>query len=147
LTYTNENGYPKYTDLIMKNPDKLSIAQAMGKYLRSNYPSPGFVNDDRYLEQYYQLPQQQESIKVWGTYEKNAVGVKMPLVSATPDESQRLAKIMAEVNTYADEMYIRFIQGQESLDNFDKYVAQMKKMKIEEAIQLQQASVERFNKR
>ncbi|WP_422657785.1 extracellular solute-binding protein [Paenibacillus sp. EC2-1] len=147
LTYTNENGYPKYTDLILKNPDNLSIAQAMGKYLRSNYPSPGFVNDDRYLEQYYQLPQQQESIKVWGKYEDNTVGTKMPLVSATPEESEQLAKIMAEVNTYADEMYIRFVQGQESLDNFDKYVEQMKKMKIEEAIQLQQAAVERFNKR
>ena len=131
----------------MNNPDKLSIAQAMGKYLRANYPSPGFVNDDRYLEQYYQLPQQQESIKIWGKYENNTVGVKMPLISATPEESQQLAKIMAEVNTYADEMYIRFIQGQESLDNFDKYVEQMKKMKIEEAIQLQQAAVERFNKR
>lgn len=147
LTYNMENGYPKYTDLIMKNPEKLSISQAMSKYLRSSYPSPGFVNDDRYLEQYYELPQQKESIKLWGKYEDNSLGVKMPLVSATPEESEKIAKYMSEVSTFADEMYIRFILGEESLDNFEKYVAQLKKMNIEEAIQLQQAAVDRFIKR
>ncbi|MDR6880812.1 extracellular solute-binding protein [Bacillus sp. 3255] len=146
-TYKLENGYPKYTDLILKNPDKLAISLALTKFTRANYPSPGFVNDDRYLEQFYELKQQKESIQVWGKFENNADKVKMPLVSATQEESEQLAKIMAEVRTYSDEMYTKFIMGAEPVENFDQYVNQMKKMNIEKAIQLQQAAVDRFNKR
>ncbi|WP_422657784.1 extracellular solute-binding protein [Paenibacillus sp. EC2-1] len=147
LTYTNENGYPKYTDLIMKNPDKLAVSLAMTKYLRANYPSPGFVNDARYLEQFYELEQQKEAIQVWGEFEKNAERVILPLVSATKEESEHLAKIMAEVRTYGDEMYTKFILGEEPIENFNQFVNQLKKMNIEKAIQLQQAAVERYNKR
>lgn len=146
-TYKMENGYPKYTDLIMKNPDKLAVSLAMTKYTRANYPSPGLINDDRYLEQFYELQQQKDAVQVWGKFEKNVDKVKMPLVSATQEESEQLAKIMAEVRTFSDEMYTKFIMGSEPIDNFDQYVNQLKKMNIEKAIQLQQASVERYNKR
>lgn len=146
-SFKMENGYPKYTDLIMKNPDKLAVSLAMTKYTRANYPSPGLINDDRYLEQFYELKQQKDAVQVWGKLEGNANKTKMPLVSATQEESEQLAKIMAEVRTFSDEMYTKFIMGSESIDNFDQYVNQLKKMNIEKAIQLQQSAVERYNKR
>ena len=36
LTYNMVNGYPKYTDLIMNNPDKLPLSQAMGAHFRAH---------------------------------------------------------------------------------------------------------------
>lgn len=57
VSYKMDNGYPKYTDLIMNNPEKLSLAQAMGLYIRGNTSGP-FVQDTRYLEQYYTMKQQ-----------------------------------------------------------------------------------------
>lgn len=142
-----DKGYPKYTDLIMKNPYKLPVSLAMTKYTRANYPSPGFVNDDRYLEQFYVLEQQREAIQIWGEFEGNVENVMLPLVSATKEESEQLAKIMAEVRSFSDEMYTRFILGEEPIENYDQFVSQLKMMNIEKAIQLQQAAVERYNKR
>ncbi|WP_339320419.1 extracellular solute-binding protein [Paenibacillus sp. FSL R10-2734] len=147
VSYKMDKGYPKYTDLIMKNPYKLPVSLAMTKYTRANYPSPGFVNDDRYLEQFYVLEQQREAIQIWGEFEGNVENVMLPLVSATKEESEQLAKIMAEVRSFSDEMYTRFILGEEPIENYDQFVSQLKMMNIEKAIQLQQAAVERYNKR
>jgi putative aldouronate transport system substrate-binding protein len=146
LTYKMENGYPKYTDLITKNPDKLSIGEAMGKYFRANYPSPGLA-DDRYLEQYYEFPQQKEALKTLSKYADNAVKVLMPPATNSPQEAEELSKIMAEVKTYQSEMMFKFIMGVEPLDNFDKYKEQLKKMNIEKAISYKQAALDRYNKR
>ncbi|MNI80736.1 hypothetical protein D3C73_1372900 [compost metagenome] len=58
-----------------------------------------------------------------------------------------MAKITNEVNTYGDEMLLKFIMGAEPMENFDKYVEQMKKLGIEKAIAMQQAALDRYNKR
>ncbi|WP_127585083.1 hypothetical protein [Paenibacillus koleovorans] len=51
-----ENGNPKYTDLILNNPDKLPITQVMAKYFIASWSGP-IVQDKRYIEQYYTLPE------------------------------------------------------------------------------------------
>lgn len=146
LTYKLENGYPKFTDLILNNPDKLPVAQAMGKYFRGNYPSPG-LTDDRYLEQYYVYPEQKDALKTLSAYAGNAVKVLFPPATNTPQESEELAKLMGEINTYKDEMMFKFIMGSEPIANFDKYIDQLKKMGIEKAIGLKQAALDRYNAR
>lgn len=146
LTYTMQNGYPKYTDLIMKNPDKLPVASAMAKYFRANYPSPGY-SDDRYMEQYYEYPEQKEALKVWARYADNALKVLVPPISNLPEEADELAKIMGELNTYKTEMTTKFIMGAEPLDQFDKFAGQLGKLKVERAIALKQAALDRYNKR
>lgn len=146
LTYTLVDGQPQYTDLILKNPDNLSLGQAMAKYFIANYSFAG-VDDDRYNEQYYQLQQQKDAVKVFAQYAENAYSVMLPPVSLTTDESKELAKIMTEVETYLSEQLTRVIMGADSVDNYDKAVEQMKKMNIEQAIQIQQAAVDRYNKR
>ncbi|UUZ91610.1 hypothetical protein LJK87_39400 [Paenibacillus sp. P25] len=64
VSYKMENGYPKYTDLLMKNPDKLAPSQAMSMYIRGNYNGP-FVQDKRYLEQYLALQTQRDAVTIW----------------------------------------------------------------------------------
>ena len=71
----------------------------------------------------------------------------MPPVTPAAEDSQRYASIMNEVNTYVSEKFVKFVMGQESLDNFDAYVEQIKKMNIEEAVKIQQAALDRYNKR
>ncbi|MDF2937548.1 MAG: hypothetical protein K0Q90_2921, partial [Paenibacillaceae bacterium] len=100
VTYTLVNGQPKYTDLIMKNPDKLSVGEAMSKYIRVSQPAPGFVGDDRYFQQYFNYEQQKQASAVYNKYYENVTKSRMPQVSQTPDEAQELASIMAEVDTY-----------------------------------------------
>lgn len=54
---------------------------------------------------------------------------------------------MNDINTFKDEMYLKFIMGQEPLDNFDKYVKTIEGMGLQEAIQIQQNALERYNQR
>jgi putative aldouronate transport system substrate-binding protein len=143
VSYKMENGYPKYTDDIMKNKDGLPIQTALARHNRAGWDGP-FVQDLRYFEQYVALPEQQESVKLWSipTNEK-----KMPLVTPTKEESGKYASLMTDINTYKDEMFNKFVMGAEPLDNFDKYVKQLQGMGIDEAIKIQQAALERYNKR
>ncbi|MEF2248432.1 extracellular solute-binding protein [Paenibacillus sp. IITD108] len=147
VTFNDVNGYPQYSDLILKNPDGLSVSDAMNKYLRVATPAIGFVGDDRYSEQYYGYEQQKDASVTFSKYQQNAYQTRLPLISHTPEEANELATIMAEINTYREEMFLKFIMGTESLDKFDAYVEQLKKMKIDRAIEMKQAAVERYEKR
>ncbi|MEF2245987.1 MULTISPECIES: extracellular solute-binding protein [unclassified Paenibacillus] len=142
-SYEMKDGYPTYTDKIMKNPDDLPITQAMAQYFIASWSGP-ILQDKRYIEQYYVLEQQREAQKNWMQADHSKL---MPPVSLTAEESSKSASIMNDVKTYRDEMTTKFIMGAESLDNFDKYVATMKSMGIEEAIKARQAALDRFNNR
>ncbi|GBG09116.1 hypothetical protein PAT3040_03746 [Paenibacillus agaridevorans] len=146
-TYTLEGDYPKYTDLIVNNPDGLSIGDAMAKYLRVSTPSPGFVGDDRYTEQYYSFDQQKHAVKLFNQYYDNLKDTRLPRVTPTVDEGQELSSIMAEVNTYFEEMFMQFVMGAAPIAEFDGYTAQLKKMGIERAIEIYQSAYERYMKR
>ncbi|MFD0961732.1 ABC transporter substrate-binding protein [Paenibacillus chungangensis] len=147
VTFKDVNGYPTYTDLIVNNPDGLSVGDAMNKYLRVATPSVGFVGDDRYSEQYYTYPQQKEAFATFSQYQENAYETRLPLISHTPEEANEIATIMAEVNTYQEEMLLKFIMGAESIEKFDEYVEQLKKMKIDRVVEMKQAAVERYENR
>lgn len=142
-SYTMEGDYPTYTDQIMKNPDKLPIAQAMGQYIMAIGSGP-FVQDRRYMEQYASLPEQQNAIQTW----MNAKNEKwLPVLTQTAEESARFNSIMNDVNTYFNETINKFVMGIEPLANFDKFVDTLKSMGIEEAIELRQAALERYQSR
>ena len=71
-----------------------------------------------------------------------------PAISLTPDEASKYASIMADVNTYVNESIPKFIIGDMSLaSEWDAFISQLKKMKIEEAIELQMAGFERWKAR
>lgn len=144
VSYNLENGYPKYTDLLMKNPDKLAPAQAMSLYIRGNYGGP-FIQDKRYIEQYAALPAQREAITTWAKTDVSKY--KLPPITPTPEESSEYAKIMTDVNTLVDEMTLKIILGTEPLDSFQKYVDKMKSLKIDRAIEIQKAALDRYNQR
>lgn len=142
-SYTMEDGEPKYTDVVLNNPD-LPVANALIRYAMSISSGP-FVQDVRYFWQNLTYPEQIEAVKTWS--ESCDPSLMLPPVTLTAEESQRQAAIMSEINTYVDEMTTKFIMGEESLDKFDQFVDQIKKMNIDEALKIQQAAVDRYNAR
>lgn len=144
VSYKVDNGYPRYTDLLMKNPDKLAPAQAMGLYIRGNYNGP-FVQDKRYIEQYLALQTQRDAVSTW---QKTDVDKhQLPPITPTPEESTEFAKIMNDINTLVDEMTLKIILGAEPVDSFDTYVGKMKSLKIDRALAIEKAALDRYNKR
>jgi putative aldouronate transport system substrate-binding protein len=144
VSYTMVNGNPTFTDLLMKNPDKLAPSQAMALYIRGNTGGP-FVMDKRVSEQYLSLPEQKSAIELW--QKTDVVKYQLPLVTPTPEESTEFAKIMADINTLVDEMTLKIILGAEPLDSFEKYVEKMNSVKLSRAIEIKKAALERYNKR
>ena len=136
--------WPVYTDLMNNDPDGRTLAQMGGLYTRSFYHGP-IVQDRRYMYQYARRPQQRNAIQVWGQTE--AARHKLPAVTATPEESEELAEMMSDINTYVEEMVVRFITGQEPLANFDGFQNRLQQMGIERAIAIKQAGLERYQAR
>ena len=71
----------------------------------------------------------------------------MPNITMTSEEANRYSTIMGDVNTYVQENTTAFILGDLDMDEWDDYVETLKDMGIEEAIDCQQAALDRFNER
>lgn len=143
VSYTMEGDNPKYTDLILNNPNGLPMTQAMAKYFTANWSGP-FVQDKRYLEQYYQLDQQRNANINWSQADHSKL---LPPLTLTADESSKTASIMNDVKTYRDELLNKFIMGAEPIENFDKFVSTIESMGIQEVIAARQAALDRYNTR
>ncbi len=143
VSYTMEDGLPKYLPEVLKDPNGLPLQQSQAKHNRSNWNGP-FVSDVRNTKQGIDTPEMENAKKLWSvpTGEK-----QMPLVTPSREESSKYSSIMTDINTYKSEMYVKFIIGTESLDQFDKFVKTLESMGIAEATQIQQAALDRYNKR
>ncbi len=64
----------------------------------------------------------------------------------TSEESETISKYDTDLNTYRDEMMLKFITGQEKLteSSFDAYRKKMKDLKMEELIAIRQAAYDRY---
>ncbi|MEI8093313.1 MAG: extracellular solute-binding protein [Spirochaetales bacterium] len=143
VSYNMVGGYPTYTDFIMKNA-KLSLQEAMGEHIRGSSDGP-FLQDKRYAEQYFLLPEQKAAATLWSS--TNAAKHLFPNLSPDKADIAEMSKIMSEVNTYVDEAFIKFVIGAEPVENFDKYLATLKQLKIDRAIAIYQKSYDDFLKR
>lgn len=146
-SYKVVDGYPTYTDLITKNPDGLSMANAIQLYARASTEGP-FVQDPRYLEQYYNLPEQQAAVK---TYAKNKL---TPDTNPTPegklsaDETNSISSSETQIQTYVDEQLLRFVTGVQPVNDstFSTYVKQLKALGLDNDLQVRQKAEDRFKK-
>ena len=143
-TYTLENGLPKYTDKILHNPEGLSASEAMAKYFRANTPAPGFNQSNNYLDQYYQLEEQKEAIQIWNRDMDYVKKTMMPPVTKTLEESEELSNILTELRTYSEEIILKFVKGEEPMENWDTFLQNLRGLQAERAVELQQNAVDRY---
>ena len=139
LTYNWVNGFPKYTDLIMKNPEGLGVVNALSKYAPDGGSGRMWIQDARYWEQMMALDAQTVSGKMLqATADHSRV---LPTVTPTAEESRELATLMSEIGTYRDEMFAKFVVGAEPLSNFNAYVQRINGMGLARAIEIMQSAL------
>lgn len=143
LSYNMVDGYPQYTDLVLKNPEGLTVQNALSQYTAVAYGGP-FIQDARYYEQYLPYEEQKEAVKLWTDHDDST---RIPYVSYTLDENSERSKLMTPISSYVKENVLKFITGQESMDNWDAFVAQIKESGIEKVIGITQTALDRYNKR
>lgn len=140
-SYKMENGYPKYTELVTKNPDGESMANVLSRYVRASGIG-AFVQDKRYIEQYSSLPEQQAAIKTWS--DTDTEKHLMPPITPSSDLSAEFSKIINECTTFIDEYTLKFITGSISFDEWDNYIAQLKAFNIDRAIEIYQQTYDEY---
>lgn len=142
LTYEMQDGEPVYTDVIMKNPDGMSVANALAAYTRAS-TSGVCVQDPRYIEQYYEQDNQKEALEL--SMKTDMDEHFFPPTSVSEENTERYAEIMNNVKTLSDEMEAQFIAGTVSLDaEWDGYIQQLKDFGIEEAISMMQEAYDNY---
>jgi putative aldouronate transport system substrate-binding protein len=139
-SYTIENGVPTFTDTIMAN-EKYNSQQMLSQYTVPNGPYP--MHEEKTTNTF---PQQDEAIKVWS--ETDAAKHILPaFITPTVDESKQVAQTMTAVNTYMEEMFIKFVMGNEPLDKFGDFVKQLEEMGVRDVIAIYQGAMDRYNNR
>lgn len=137
MSYTMENGKPKFTDFILKNEKGSGLAQwSLG--VNGNFPRILMKEmiEQRFHRYTDEMKQSEKATKYYVP--------SFPKIMASKEETDQYVSIMTDINTYRDEMIIKFIAGQEKLDNFDKFVQNIKAMRIEEAIAIRQSQYDRY---
>lgn len=142
--HTMVNGQPVYTELITKNPDKLSMVNALAKYCMAGFGFAAYYALP-YWNQIMSFPQQKT---VYEEIKSATVERKMPQqMSLTAAETTKFSAIISEVQVYSEEMTASIVMGKKSITEFDKMVQTMIGMKIDEATAIQQAAYDRYKAR
>jgi len=70
---------------------------------------------------------------------------KFPFMLPSKEENEKIAQY-PDIGLYQQQMIIKFVNGTEPLENFDQFVAQMKKLGIDEVTKVREAMYDRFIK-
>lgn len=142
VSFEYVGGEPVFTELITNNPNGLTLKQALSEYQLAWTNGP-FVQDPAYLLQYYSDQRQKDALTLFS--QVDAAKYKYPAVTIPTDSASEHSSLTSELETYRDEMIIKYIRGEESLDNFDSYLNNLKSMGLEQLIQIKQAALDTYN--
>ncbi len=142
-TYTMVDGVPTYTDLILKDPEGASAA--LDKYACAQWGSIGIQAEQ--LVRQKNNPTAVTAVDTWLQNQETEKHIYPSGVIKTAEESNEAASITAALQTYIQEMSLKFVTGEESLDNFDKFLADLDNMGLQKLLTIQQAAYDRFLQR
>ncbi len=137
------NGVPHVTDLMRNHPNGYSIDVALCLYTMGASSEAYCQDPNIRTTRFWNTPTQEEATTLWA----DVTSIMLPALSYSNEESEELTSIMSEINTYRDEMFLKFVLGTEPIENFDKYIAQMKSMGMDRALEIRQAALDRYNDR
>jgi len=72
--------------------------------------------------------------------------VAFPTVYLLPDEQKRVDEISTDLNTYVQQMEAKFVTGSESFDKWDNYLETLRKLKVDDIVEIYTAAYERWKK-
>ena len=140
------DGYPTFTDEIKAPSNGLSMGQAMSNYCRSCHAGP-FVQDVRYIEQYYATDTQRNALQEWMKAAETSKPHRTPSLILTSEEADSFSALWTEITKYRDEKIAGLITGAIPMEQYDDFIKGFEKLKVKEALSYQQKAYERFLQR
>ncbi|MGN1058934.1 MAG: extracellular solute-binding protein [Clostridia bacterium] len=145
-TYTMDGDLPVYTELITNNPDGLSVYEALAQHCRpaGGKPALSIKMPEEYLVQDYPYEAQREALLTWSKYLENSLPHQMPALEYSLEASDEMSALKLDINSYAEEMIMLFIQGEEPLENFGKYQQTLQSMKLDKLLEIMQTAYDQY---
>lgn len=141
-TYTKTaDGKLEFVEEITNNPNGLTMDQALAKYitwLGGSYP--GYVQE-KYFKGSETLP---ESLAVGEKAQPHKIPEIWNAFNFTEEESEFRSTIGSDIETYIGEMEAKFITGAQPMSEWDKYVANVQKMGLDEYMKVYNQAYERY---
>jgi len=144
-SYEMVDGKPVYTDYVMHNPDGIGVKNMLDRYTRSATTSGPFIKAYAYLQQYAQLPQQKQALELWSDIDADPA--EIPPLYFTDEEQTVVSELHDALITYENEMFYKFINKSEPLENFDKYLETLEKLGNSQLLEIYNAAYQRYLKR
>lgn len=143
-SYTKtSDGKLEFVDEIKKNPNGLTMDQALTKYVSWMGGSyPGYVQE-KYFKGSETLP---ESVEAGKKAQPNAIKELWYNFNYTEEETEFMKTKGSDIHTYIGEMEAKFINGTASFDEWDKYVNTVKNMGQADYLKVYKTAVDRYNK-
>jgi putative aldouronate transport system substrate-binding protein len=142
FNYHVVNGKKVYDDIMLNNPRfstedtnhiyKMLFAPKLMEYGVVN--NPNILRDPRVLA----------ARTMWADDPDVDASLNLPPYQLTEEEQNLRSQLLAEINTYADEMTLKFITGVENLDRFDVFVSTLNSMRLPELLKSEQKAYDRY---
>lgn len=142
VTYeVNADGDPEYLDEIENNPEGLTFAEALSKYMTwSGGGYPGIV-----MEDYFKGAESMEpSVVATEELIDDFPDEIWPKFTFTIEENKELSALAGDIEKYVTEMRDKFITGNVSIDEWDEYVSEIEKMGLDKYMEIQEKAYERY---
>lgn len=143
--HTMVDGKPIYTDFILSNEDGLSPKNAVGTFSFAQSTGPFILSQDcvGQIDDAAVVKAKNECIIPYLAESKQYLVPGSLSFSSEDDAARREA--MTDIETYVNEMVMKFITGRESLDNWDTYVSKVESMGISEVLDIYQNALDAWN--
>lgn len=137
----DSSGKPQFTEYVTKNPDGLNMEEALGRYVAWSGGSNPSIADDLHFGNHL-IPK----ITV------DAADALMPHTPAevwaaftfSSEDTQRLAVVSQDINTYVEDMRAKFITGNTSFDAWETYVNTITNMGLAEYTEIMQRGLDNY---
>lgn len=135
----DDDGDPEYVDEIKESDD---IVEAQSDYL--TFQGGGFPSVT--TEDFFQgtAESSEESVEAAEELEPDLVDDPWPPFIYTDDERDDLDTFGEDIEKYVNEMRDKFISGEESLNDWEDYVANIEKMHLDDYMEIKEDALERF---
>lgn len=143
VTYTQKpDGKLEFTDEVKNNPNGLTLDQAVAKF--TTWPGgsyPGYVQE-KYFKGSESLP---ESVDAGNKASKNLIKEMWYSFNFTEEETAFMSSKGADIQKFITETEANLINGTASFDDWDKYVATVQKMGLDQYLSIYKAAYERYS--
>ena len=143
VSFEYVNGKPVFTDLITNNPDGLAYDIAISLY--TNFNENAYIGDNTKTDSSY-TDAQLDAIHTWSGSSDTAY-VYSAFASLNTEESDIYSSANTDMETYVQEMALKFIVGDTDLSEFDTFRSNLENMGLADCIAVKQAALDRYNAR